>query len=172
VELVLGIAIMESMRINSGFTLVEMLVVVAILLILSTAGLSNFIFSIVKSHDTQRKQDLATIVKGIEAFVNDFGSYPDGDAAGRMVACDDDNSGLVACNFGGSMKAYFGGTAQTYLSRLPADPVPGQVYFYEKTASGFNLYASLENANDPGIKTGLSTSCGTGITCNYQLTRP
>src|SRR3989344_1934965 len=137
---------MEPMRINSGFTLVEMLVVVAILLILSTAGLSNFIFSIVKSHDTQRKQDLATIVKGIEAFVNDFGSYPD---------CDDDNSGLVACNFGGSMKAYFGGTAQTYLSRLPADPVPGQVYFYEKTASGFNLYASLENANDPGIKTGL-----------------
>lgn len=152
----------------------ELLVVVAILLILATVGFSNFIFSIKKSHDAQRKSDLSTIAKGLEAFANDFGGYPDDDGNGGMVACDYNGTGLTVCNAGSPLAAYVGtfpnGAVATYLSTIPSDPVSTQLYYYDKTTTGFNLYAALENTSDPSYKSGLSVSCGTGVTCNYQLT--
>lgn len=155
---------------SRGFTLMELLIVVAITLILSGVGLSNFMFSLKKSHDAQRKSDLATIAKGIEAFTNDFGTYPSGDAAGKMIACQYGMGSLTACGWGSPLAAYYNGAVQTYLAKIPTDPVAGQNYYYEKSAAGFNLYAALENTADPYYKTGLTQSCGTGVTCSYQIT--
>lgn len=41
---------MELMK-KGGFTLVELTIVVAIMLILASVGLSNYLFSLKKSHD-------------------------------------------------------------------------------------------------------------------------
>ena len=63
----------------------EMIIVVGIMLILTGIGFSNYIFSIAKSRDARRKSDLSTISRAIQAFANDFGSYPLV-ASGQMLA--------------------------------------------------------------------------------------
>lgn len=148
----------------------EMLVAVGIMLILTGIGFSNYIFSIAKSHDARRKSDLATIAKAIQAFANDFGSYPLA-SSGKLIACDYNNTGLIACNWGQSMAAFINNRAVSYLGELPADPDSGQNYYYVAGADGnsFSLYAALENNQDPSYRTGLTQVCGSGVTCNYQL---
>ena len=162
---------MDLMKREKGFTLAEMLVAVAILLILSTMGLSNFIFSIAKSRDARRKGDLATISKAIQAFANDFGAYPLA-AGGKMVACDNNNTGLVVCNWGQPLAAFVNGQTVMYLGETPADPKGDQDYYYEASADGssFSLFAALENDQDPSYRGDLAQVCGSGIICNYQVT--
>ncbi len=169
VVLVHGVAIMKLMLgKNRGFTLMELLVVVAVMMILAVLGLSSYLFSIKKSHDVVRKSDLAAIAKGLEAFANDFTVYPDDDGAGKIKACDS-GAGLVACSWGDPMTARPNGTAQTYLIKIPKDPVSGQYYYYIKTTDGFKLYAGLENISDPSYAD-AGISCG-AVNCSYTLTQ-
>lgn len=175
--LVLGLDIMDLMPEKSnGFTLMELLIVIAIMLILASVGFSNFIFSLKKSHDAKRKTDLSTIARGLESFANDWGDYPGDDAAGKMVACDYNNSSLAACDFGDAMAAFFPPTAQaanralvTYIAEIPDDPVSGQTYYYDKTSTGYNLYAALENTADPSYAE-VGILCG-DVNCNYTLSQ-
>lgn len=170
---------MELMT-DRGFTLVELLIVVAVMAIISVVGLTSFTFSLQKSRDTVRKSDLALAAKAIEAWAGDFGQYPEGDATGRMVACDPSNTGtLSACDWGKTMVAYPGGGLQLYLAKLPKDPVSGNTYYYAKTATGFDLFSILENTKDAlyqadagAVDFGAGTIfCGSGAACNYQVTQ-
>lgn len=157
---------------QNGFSLIELLMAVGIMLILSGVGLSNFMFSIKKSHDAARKSDLATIQRGLEAFATDWSDYPTDNEAGKMKACDYNNSGVLsACDWGSSMAAFFKGSLVTYLTKLPSDSTSTQNYYYQKTATGYNLFAALENTLDPYYKSGLTPSCGSGVTCNYQVSQ-
>jgi len=124
----------------------EMIIVVGIMLILTGIGFSNYIFSIAKSRDARRKSDLSTISRAIQAFANDFGSYP--------------------------LAAFVNDQSVTYLGETPADPDGDQNYYYEAGADGnsFSLYAALENDQDPSYRTDLTQACGSGVTCNYQVT--
>lgn len=153
-----------------GFTLMELLIVISVMMILSVVGLDSFIFSIKKSHDAARKSDLATIQKGLETFATDWSDYPADDGAGKMKACDYNDTGVLAvCNWGSRMAAFFKGSLVTYLVKLPTDPVGTQNYYYQKTATGYDLFAAIENTSDPYYKSGLTQSCGSGVTCNYQV---
>ncbi len=150
----------------------EMLVVVGIMLILTGIGFSNYVFSIVKSRDVRRKSDLSTISRALQAFANDFGSYPQSDANGKIIACDYNNTGLVACTWGAALAAYKNNVKITYISILPADPESDKNYYYEASANGatFSLFAALENDKDPSYRSDLTQPCGFGVLCSYQLT--
>lgn len=156
---------------KKGFTLVELTVVVAILLILAALGLSNYIYSLKKAHDSTRKSDLATISKAIQAFANDFGQYPDSNS-GKIVGCDYNGGGLIGCNWGQPFSAFVNGKVVTYMGKMPIDSDSSRSYYYDSDldAGTYNLYAALENTNDQYIIQGLSVQCGSGITCNYQVT--
>lgn len=59
-----------------------------------------------------------------------------------------------------------------YLNPIPKDPKdPGFSYFYKVASddSKYQLFARLENSNDPDVKSGLSTSCGSE-NCNFGVT--
>ncbi len=153
---------------ESGFSLMELMIVVAIMLILAGIGFSNYVFSIQKSRDATRKNDLSVMAKAIESFANDFSIYPTSDN-GELVACDYNNSGLRACSWGQPMAAYVGNQLVTYVSKLPTDPEGDQAYYYESTdGSSYNLYAALENDQDPSYQADLEIVCGNAA-CNYQL---
>ncbi len=170
VVLVHGVAIMKLMLgKNRGFTLMELLVVVAVMMILAVLGLSSYLFSIKKSHDVVRKSDLAAIAKGLEAFANDFTVYPDDDGAGKIKACGIDTA-LAACVWGDeAMKVSIRGEDQIYMVKIPKDPVSGQYYYYTKTTDGFDLYAGLENTSDLSYAD-AGISCG-AVNCSYTLTQ-
>ncbi len=150
----------------------ELLIVMGVVLILSVIGLDSFVFSIKKSRDSARKSDLTTIQKGLEAFAVDWGEYPADDGAGKMVACDYSGTGtLVACTAGNQLAAFFKGSLVIYLAKIPSDPTSARNYYYQKTSTGYNVFAAIENTSDPYFKSGLTQSCGSGVTCNYQLSQ-
>jgi len=61
---------------NFGFTLMELLIVIAILGLLATIGLGSFRTSQMKGRDAQRKSDLSQIQKALEMYYNDYSGYP------------------------------------------------------------------------------------------------
>jgi prepilin-type N-terminal cleavage/methylation domain-containing protein len=61
---------------QTAFTLVELIVVAAIIAILGTIGFVSFSESIPDARDTQRKSDMATITSSLKLYKQNKGSYP------------------------------------------------------------------------------------------------
>ncbi len=150
-----------SSKILRGFTLVELLIVIAILAILSTLGISNFQTARIKARDLSRKSDLQTIAKSLEAYVNDHRSYPLSDVDHKII-CKTGSS----CNWG---QPFTDDTGTIYTAALPSDPVGATYQYISTTGASYTLYAHIENTEDPNVQTGLGISCGT-LECNYKIT--
>lgn len=130
-----------------GFTLLELLVVMAILALLAGLGLRMFGTVQQKSRDTRRKQELQSITKALEAYHNDFKRYPSS-MDGRIMGC---GAGATeACAWGGVWQNTANETL--YMSELPQDP-GGNQYYYLSDAQGlsYSLFAYLENSEDASI---------------------
>ncbi|MEJ2347571.1 MAG: prepilin-type N-terminal cleavage/methylation domain-containing protein [Patescibacteria group bacterium] len=164
---------------NKGFTLVELLVVMAILGVLVTLVAGGFRTSQMRGRDGKRKSDLREIANSLEIFLSDHGEYPDDSAGGRIQACPYDPSlGSGDCSWGSSE---FTDGQTVYFKILPADPVSSQSYIYRivpgSSNQKFQLFARLENPEDLNCLGGdcasppVAYSCGTG-TCNFAVTSP
>lgn len=153
-----------------GFTLMELLITVAIMGILSTVGVGAFMTSFGKARDAQRKQDLNTLAKAIEVYASDFEEYPDDDGNGMILACEPHTDGVVeTCDWGEAFVLIKGGQPVNYLDRMPSDPIGGVNYYYELEADGsFSLYSAMENTQDPYYSV-WGINCG-ALDCNYKLT--
>lgn len=152
--------ILEDMQFTKkGFTLIEIMIVMAIIGILSTIGFGNFVSSHLKAKDVARKSDLTMVAKSLEAYANDYRGYPDSSADGKIMI-----SG-VPIEWGSP----FADTNTTYATILPVDP-SGYRYFYVKSGNGYYLYAHLENLQDTKIYTPSTAGCGgTEPSCNYKI---
>lgn len=143
---------------NKGFTLVELLVVMAIMGILAVITLSNFSTSQAKGRDAQRKSDLKQIGIALEAYYADHGEYPVSGAstnAGKIMACDDSSGNCTtasyptACNWGGAISRQFCDKSNTvYMKEIPNDSVSSRQYYYISDKKSWQLYAVLENTKD------------------------
>ncbi len=65
------------MRGNKGFTLIEMLTVIAIIGILASIATPSFIRSIVRSREASLENTLFTMRDVIDQYYSDHGSYPE-----------------------------------------------------------------------------------------------
>jgi prepilin-type N-terminal cleavage/methylation domain-containing protein len=162
---------------RKGFTLVELLVVISILGILATIGLVAFSSAQARGRDTQRKSDLKQISTALELYYSDYQVYPASSNDGEIMGCP---SAVIpkACVWGGSgTTSEFTDGKTTYFQHLPKDPSAGIGYYYrvvdpgsDGTGSKFQIFAYLENSQDPQIiTTATSYPCGTK-TCNFALT--
>ena len=154
----------SSTKDGAGFTLIELIVVIAILAILAGIGLSTFRISQLKSRDARRKSDLEQIQRALEMYYNDVGHYPNSAATGGTIE-----------NF--SWGAEFSDAKGTmYMKELPKDPTGNPPYCYKSVAApavatSYQLYAKLENTQDPKCLDGncaTARSCGSG-TYNYGV---
>lgn len=130
-----------------GFTLIELMVTIAIIAILASVGL--VVYSTVQKSGriSKRVQDLAAIRTAIELFKSSTGYYPSVTASGTFV-CVDSLSGTS-------------NLAPTYMPSIPNDPI-------QTTAGGANCYQYTSNddttaAPNPGateykLKTNISSS--------------
>ena len=161
---------------KKGFTLMELLLVIALLGLLIIAGLGSFVSSLQKGRDTKRKNDLRQIAVALETYYNDFGHYPLSDSNGDIMGCG--AAGVLSCTWGSDWNNTVTGTI--YMTALPTDPTPSQTYFYVSDFKGtyFQLYARLENTHDSG--TGINQSpgfvgtvcIGTKTVCTYGIASP
>src|SRR4030042_3819461 len=146
-----------------GFTLVELLVVMAILGILTVITLGNFRTSQIKARDAQRKSDLRQISNALEAYYNDYTRYPSANTAGKMLACLCEE-GDEPCDWDSEAgyREFCDANSTVYMSKVPGDPVSSTdfPYCYQSDGSYYKIYAKLENEKDPEAK--LDVPCGGG----------
>jgi len=79
-------------RIESGFTIIELLIVIAIIGILATLVLTNFQGAQAKGRDTVRKNDINSIYQKLEEYYNEQGGYPDGALSSTVFPGIDDEA--------------------------------------------------------------------------------
>lgn len=127
---------------STGFTLLEMLVVIGIIAILVTLGFSSYSTVQKSARDAKRKSDLEQIRAALEMYSTNNNTYP--------VGAWDNLSSLIS--------------PVTYLQSLPADPKnPTYTYYYSSSGSDYVLGTYLETG---------SGSCGGSCSasdCNYCL---
>jgi general secretion pathway protein G len=142
----------KSKNVTSGFTLIEILVVISIIAILTATAAVSYTNVQMKSRDGKRKSDIRAIQQALAVYYQDNGRYPPYDFVTP-------NELIDWCTYisNGSLQQVKNALESTYIKQMPKDPIYGGVpgdYFYKKTAKGhYQLGAVLENTNDPDIST-------------------
>ena len=82
---------LKKLKNQSGFTIVELLIVIVVIGILAALVLNTFQGVQARARDTERKTDLVAISTQLEAYYTDFGHYPSGSAT--VDTCGANNGG-------------------------------------------------------------------------------
>ena len=134
---------------HQGFTLVELLIVAAVLLVLGSIAVVAVTRSQRAARDTQVVYDLNQLQTALEYYYTEHGRYPavaDGDSWTNV-----DTPGLAA-----NLKAQ--------LDRLPQPPRTdnGETYTYVVSADGSAYYlgAHLENSTHTAFSNDVDTTIG------------
>ncbi len=138
----------QKSKIRLGFTLIELLVVISIIGILTTLVAANLNSARSRARDTARKSDVRNIATALRLYFNDWNKYPPG--AGTIGGCGTGGATqpTTACPWG---SPWANGTDTVYMTKLPADPLPSQSYYYMRDAASTDKYvlsACLENKSD------------------------
>lgn len=154
---------MYRKKIAAGFSLPELLIVVAIIALLAVFGLLSFQRQSIRGFDAKRKTDLEKMKVLFEDYYNDKQCYPQM-ATWNAYNCIDGSGGEF-------FAPYLNG------QKIPCDPVTNERYLYitipeDQTAavsacSGYKLFAALGNLSDPDIvNSGCSPDRNKG--CGYE----
>lgn len=128
-----------------GFTLVELLIVIAIIGVLSALLMANFIGVRQRARDAQRKANVRQIQSALELYRSDQSRYPKSDGLEYPNTC----------NIPSPLKVGTDPNTVTYMSNIPCDPNgvnyqynSGKYYYYSLDGSIYTLAACLENTGD------------------------
>jgi len=113
---------------RKGFTLIEILIVVAIIAILASVVLVGLGPTQQLGRDSRRVSDLHEVQNGLELYYNKNGHYPNGEATWAVFQTD-----LTGAGVG--------------ITAVPNDPSSGHNYIYAWTTGGaaYELEATMEN---------------------------
>jgi prepilin-type N-terminal cleavage/methylation domain-containing protein len=134
---------------HSGFTLIEVLTVVAIIGILVVTSFFAWKLQFTKAKDAERKDDLKRLRIAFEEYYTDNEAYPPADA---ISTCGSDS-------------------LKPYLNSIPCDPLTGIAYCYildpDNPASpqSFRLLTTLGNLKDSDI---AKLGCDTPAYCGWE----
>lgn len=150
---------------KKGFTLIEILVVIAIIASIIAIAIPNYLSARQRASDTKKKQEMAQLKIALRLYYNDYNSYPGGTSGMAMNGCgtNGDQSCATTCTPG-----FASGAAcdNVYMKKLPAGFLASpNTYMYYQTPGGndFCLRAALDNLSDPDLAISQSR-CATACT--------
>jgi prepilin-type N-terminal cleavage/methylation domain-containing protein len=170
----------NNQQFNSGFTLLELLIAIAIVSVIFGLIISSASQVQRSGRDAQRQTDLRSIQAALQQYYTDMQYYPSSISIGNPLHCSIGNP------FVGASYPCTSTTAKTYSTRIPQDPAGTPAYSYTSlTAAGtsgcdnssttfssrchkYCLYAKLEGGaiNTP------PTQCPLSGSYNYSVSQP
>lgn len=139
---------------STGFTLIELIIVMVIISILTMLISGNFLNSLQKGRDARRKNDVTQIQRALEIYYEDYRRYP---AAGGVPF------GGQFC-IGGCT-----GVGKVYMMNVPDDP--NKTYHYQYMVDSdkgqyYYLLTCVENyVNDKGVNVSSKGYCSSPSGC-------
>ncbi|MEK7613170.1 MAG: prepilin-type N-terminal cleavage/methylation domain-containing protein [Patescibacteria group bacterium] len=130
---------MLSLKLFRGFTIVEIIVVVAVIGLLVILIVPSFSNSKVRTRDARRVNDIKTLAFALSQYYNDFGVYP----------------------------LQLSSLMPQYLPAEPKDPLSDLSYFYSVVTR--SSYASTDCSVYPAVKYHLGAPMEVGETTNKDL---
>jgi len=153
-----------------GFTLIELMIVIAILGVLAAMVSGNFITSLKKGRDARRKADLEQIQRALEMYYEDQKHYPNFNIF--------DKANYSLCQTKIEDPATGCSPEKDYMIKIPDDPISSNNYVYESSdGTYYRLYSCIENELDQGAgvnQSGYGKDCGSGRcdVCRYGISSP
>ncbi|HEX6415906.1 MAG TPA: prepilin-type N-terminal cleavage/methylation domain-containing protein [Candidatus Saccharimonadales bacterium] len=166
---------------RAGFTIVELLIVIVVVAILAAIVTVAYNGIQGRARDSRRVQDMKTIVKGLEIYKTNNGSYPAPVSTTGAAGWEVSTTGSAATNFLSALVSSSSG-----ISKVPVDPtntgVVGDLapaasknnyeYFYYRYAAGDNgcdsskgAYYVLGIARMDSVASGQNASNSPGFSC-------
>jgi len=152
------------MKNNKGFTLIEILVVVAIIAILSAVVISNMGEFSKRGRDAKRKENIDQITKAINLYFNENGHLP-GNLTGWCT---------YISNTSGGYGTAFQSALAPHMKVIPFDPTKrGQVgdYLFNNVNNSIGKYELCAILEDSTGNSYDKTSCLNGTVYNYCVTQ-
>lgn len=154
------------LSVQSGFTLVELLVVIGIITLIMVSIFPNFTGARQRARDNQRKIDLKNIQGALDLYKSDQNPpvYPTSPFDPKLCGQCWSSDGSCGVN----------NSSNVYMRKLPCDPAGGTAptpYVYTRNASDnlkYTISACLENP----IDSDRDTSNATGCTTSYTIHEP
>lgn len=137
---------------SGGFTLIELIIVMALMALLAIVGLTNYQTSLKNGRDNRRKLDLKSVSSALQIYYSDNSAYP------------------VQANYGSIPNAL----VPNYLKTMTADPkfTGDDGYQYKSTSNGqcYCLSAKLERSVNNKNETGTPPACSQASShANYNV---
>jgi len=143
----------KTLNLKTGFTLIEIMIVVAIIGLLSTLFLTNWKKQHNRTEDALIKSDLNRLQVAFEDYYTDNNCYP---PQTWFDGAEDCNSNHLT----------------QYLSKIPCHPKTHLPYVLEKDSTGcswFKLFGNLTDTNDSDSFTTIYHNNSESIIYNYAV---
>ncbi len=148
---------------RKGFTLIEILIVTAIIALMASSVLVGFAPAQRQGRDARRIADLRQAQNALELYYSKCGYYPGGAQAAspcgnfsQISSWTNLSTALTGSNIG--------------VSRIPNDPSSGKNYLYgtDSIGSSYVVAATLEDANSSALRNGVAGTIF-GVACTGKV---
>lgn len=144
---------------KKGFTIIELLIVIAIIGLLATISMVALNGARLKGRDAKRVGDIRQVQTALELYFNDQNSYPVTATTLTLGSA----SARVLCDTVAGFQADAVGCNKIYMGIVPTNPAPGGVaYSYSGASLSYSIGFSLEDATG-GYAIGAHTASERGI---------